>query len=63
MTLAKIIIALPQDLLDQIDQARPAGQPRSEWIREAIRQRLNAYQLQAHCGPDWRQGEPDATTL
>ena len=38
--MTRIMIQLDATLLRQLDQTKPPAQSRSEWIREAIRQRL-----------------------
>lgn len=36
----RILLTLSPNLLRLIDQVKPPGQSRAEWIREAIRQRV-----------------------
>lgn len=39
--MAHIGLRIDDDLLDRVDEQLDYGDSRSEWIREAIRQRLN----------------------
>lgn len=36
----RLILTIPDTLLEQMEAVLPAGQSRAEWIREAIRMRL-----------------------
>ena len=38
--MTRILLSLPSGLLHLVMQALPAGQTRAEWIRQAIRERL-----------------------
>lgn len=49
--MARITISVPEDVADEVDSQLEYGDSRSEWIQEAIEQRLRRENDSGKAGP------------